>query len=235
MLCKHQFKCFVSMFWGTGEGGSVQRWRMSDACRRLEEMPPLPAARFGKIEFPNITQLLPAGPDCVLACSSTGSIALWDHARSSLPFLCTLQSRTADTSEKMYLLGAMDGRIRVMTQRLSAKVVLSWSAGGSFWWHGSTARTACATCTCCRRRPRWRPGRAAAWCGPRWQPRARRRPGRMSAAPGAWCTFCWRAMRSAWDPLQPSRHAGSSAFPLNTLIGSDVLALYVAEHYPEPV
>ncbi len=81
MLCKHQFKCFVSMFWGTGEGGSVQRWRMSDACRRLEEMPPLPAARFGKIEFPNITQLLPAGPDCVLACSSTGSIALWDHAR----------------------------------------------------------------------------------------------------------------------------------------------------------
>ncbi|BDA44163.1 hypothetical protein COCOBI_05-3470 [Coccomyxa sp. Obi] len=67
-----------------GEGGSVQRWRMSHACGSLEEMPPLPAAKFGKIEFPDIAQLLPAGPDCVLACSSTGSIALWDHTRAEL-------------------------------------------------------------------------------------------------------------------------------------------------------
>lgn len=78
----------------------MQRWRVSHACGRLEELPPLPAAKFGKIEFPNITQLLPAGPDCVLACSSTGSIALWDHARSAS---CTLHCRTANNSETMYL------------------------------------------------------------------------------------------------------------------------------------
>ena len=69
--------------WPTGEGGSVQQWRVSDAADSFKELPALPAAKYGNIEFPNIAQLAPAGPDCILACSSTGSVALWNHARSS--------------------------------------------------------------------------------------------------------------------------------------------------------
>ncbi|EIE25919.1 hypothetical protein COCSUDRAFT_40146 [Coccomyxa subellipsoidea C-169] len=67
-----------------GEGGSVQQWRVSDAADSFKELPALPAAKYGNIEFPNIAQLAPAGPDCILACSSTGSVALWNHARGEL-------------------------------------------------------------------------------------------------------------------------------------------------------
>ncbi|KAK9915839.1 hypothetical protein WJX75_004919 [Coccomyxa subellipsoidea] len=67
-----------------GEGGSVQQWRCCEAQCSFEELPALPAAKYGDIEFPNIAQLAPAGPDFVLACSSTGSVALWNHARGEL-------------------------------------------------------------------------------------------------------------------------------------------------------
>ena len=43
--------------------------------------PPLPAAVFGGVEFPNVAELAPAGPGRVLGCSSAGSVALWDYAR----------------------------------------------------------------------------------------------------------------------------------------------------------
>lgn len=75
----------IPHLWPTGEGGSVQQWRCCEAQCSFEELPALPAAKYGNIEFPNIAQLAPAGPDCVLACSSTGSVALWNHARSLPP------------------------------------------------------------------------------------------------------------------------------------------------------
>lgn len=70
----------------------MHQWQMSKAgSDSVEELPALPAAQFGNIEFPNIVQLAAAGLDCIAACSSTGSVALWNHARS--PF-CNLPVAT---------------------------------------------------------------------------------------------------------------------------------------------
>ncbi len=50
----------------------------------LQAAPPcqqLPAASFGGIKFPDIQHLESAGKDCILGCSSIGSVALWNFAR----------------------------------------------------------------------------------------------------------------------------------------------------------
>lgn len=81
--------------WRPGSGG----WRspLADA--------PLPAAVFGGIEFPNISELAQAGPGCLLGCSSAGSVALWDYTRcGSSPILTPKRRfRVLGRSQRVWL------------------------------------------------------------------------------------------------------------------------------------
>ncbi len=153
-----------------------------------------------------------------LSCCQPAQTAFWP-APQQVPSLCGTmpgQPRAPctvgppTTVRQCTYRGTTFGHVRVMQMMSESEILLTWCAGRSSWWHGSTARIACAMCICCRRRPCWRPRLAAAWCGPRWQPRVRRWPTRLSAAPGAWRTFCWSTMRSAWALSSPSRHGGSA-------------------------
>ena len=66
----------------TGQGGNVHCWNLEEGASQAA--PPcqqLPAASFGGITFPDIQHLEPVGQDCILGCSSIGSIALWNFAR----------------------------------------------------------------------------------------------------------------------------------------------------------
>ena len=65
-----------------GQGGHLHCWTLTDDAKDLDpSYQRLPAAAYGRVMFPDIASLAPAGPDCMLGCSSVGSVALWNYAR----------------------------------------------------------------------------------------------------------------------------------------------------------
>ncbi len=68
-----------------GQGGHVHCWSLgNDPAHVAMSSKQLPAASFGGIAFPDIHLLESAGKDCILGCSSIGSVALWNHAKYAL-------------------------------------------------------------------------------------------------------------------------------------------------------
>ena len=69
MRCAGQGDCVHC--WKLGKGASSK----AASCRRL------PPASFGGVSYPDIEHLQSAGQDCIIGCSSIGSVALWNYAR----------------------------------------------------------------------------------------------------------------------------------------------------------